>query len=110
MQLRMAATSTRSLAPVPTTGISMHSTSTGAAPSVISTTANPPLMPGSMPRTFTKLSVTAARRQSDSHREFQLSASRRRSIGLGLLDVIPNDLTQELSNRPAIGLGDFFDA
>ena len=52
MKLRMAATSTRSLAPVPTTGMSMHSTNTGAAPSVISTTANPPLMPGSTPRTL----------------------------------------------------------
>src|SRR5262249_44081800 len=52
MKLRMAATSTRSLAPTPTTGMSMHSISTGAAPLAISMTANPPLMPGSTPKTF----------------------------------------------------------
>src|SRR6516225_2615860 len=38
---------------MPVTGISMASSSCGAAPSVISTKARPPRTPGSMPRIFT---------------------------------------------------------
>jgi hypothetical protein len=43
---RIAIASTRSLAFVPITGMSIASTSRGAAPSSMATTANPPRIPG----------------------------------------------------------------